>query len=303
MTIPGFPVFWIGGLLFGAMFIFNGVRQWIEIRSLDGDSGRGTHAERLNQGGILTCRRCGRKNRVPSYSRKLRPVCGYCKAPLSESVFMIAKRVVLRVRPIWIATGVAVSAILLAVVAYQAATHMSIFSRLQTPHPQKSNQAQTSSRVLPVNISHPKNNSMPQINRRLANSTLIRSGALDGLGKLKINNGLSYDAAAKLIDRKNEKCVAYFYVTAGSVHTITGVPDGDYRLLFVVGEDWDNQAQLFTRPTGVSEFNKRLDFETRRRYEGDYVYQEHSVMEMTLHPVPGGNVKTHSISLEDFKKY
>jgi hypothetical protein len=90
---------------------------------------------------------------------------------------------------------------------------------------------------------------LPRINRKLSNGTIIRSSSLrlHGSGQLTIKNGLSLDAAAKLIDKQNNLCKAYFYISSESPFTLTGVPDGNYRLLFGIGEDWDSSTLFFTR--------------------------------------------------------
>jgi hypothetical protein len=143
----------------------------------------------------------------------------------------------------------------------------------------------------------------PRINRKLSNGTIIRSSSLHGRGQLTIKNGLSLDAAAKLIDKQNNLCKAYFYISSGSPFTLTGVPDGNYRLLFGIGEDWDQATEFFTRNQAFSEFNKPMDFVTFQEQRGDSIYKNYTVMEVPPHPVPGGNIRTHSISEKEFQQY
>jgi hypothetical protein len=301
MAIPGFPVFWIGGLLFGPMFMFNGVKQWLKIKQLDGSPKRHSPSEWLVPGGILICRKCGQMNRVSSHSRKLRPICGKCHTPLSESMLALVNRFTHRFAPACIGGCVILGLIVLAAVGNNSrprssAPSPSSYRPVITPQTQPS-------RVLSANLAEPQKDWHPELNRRLPNGTLIRGGNLDGSGKLEINNGLSLDAVAKLIDPQTDQCAAYFYISAGAVYTLSHIPDGDYRLLFATGEDWDASRVFFSRPKGVSEFSKRLSFETRKRYQGNYVYQEYSVMELTLHPVPQGTAKTHKVSMTEFQKY
>jgi hypothetical protein len=281
--------------------MFNGLKQWFKIKQLDGNPERHSPSERLVQGGILTCKKCGQKNRVSGHSRKLRPICGKCQTPLSESLLSLVTRLARRFAPAWIGACVILGVIALAAVANNSrsrstALSTSTYRPIVTPQPQPY-------RVLPANSAQPKGDWRPEPNRRLPNGTLIRSGYLVGSGQLEINNGLSYDAVAKLVVPQTEQCVAYFYISAGALHTLANIPDGEYRLLFATGEDWDGEKAFFSRPKGVSEFSKRLSFETRRRYEGNYVYDEYSVMTLTLHPVPQGNAKTHAVSMKEFEKY
>jgi hypothetical protein len=41
-------------------------------------------------------------------------------------------------------------------------------------------------------------------------------------------------------------------------------------------------------------------FEEKRELS---VYEKYTTIEVTLHPVPGGNIRTHSISGKEFQQY
>ena len=273
------------------------------------DAGQSTPPERLIRGGILVCRKCGTKNRVADHSRKLRPVCVHCRNPLSESMATMLGRIAFRFKPVWIGACVVVGCVMLAVLANQTPSRAPVIShappRIDTPvlPPSRFEPAPQVGGIVPVNSVQSPIDSRPKSNRRLPNGTVIRSGDLDGSGKLKIDNGLSYDAAAKLVDPQTGHCVAYFYVSSGDVYTLLGIPNGNYRLLFGIGEDWDNTKGSFLRLRGISEFSERLLFETRKKYEGGDVYQEYTVLQMTLHSVPDGNARTHTVSSAEFEKY
>jgi len=302
MSILGFPMYWIGGLLFGPMFIFNGVKQWFKIKRLDRKVEQHSSSERFVAGGILICRKCGQKNRVSNHSRKFRPICGKCRAPLSVSMVAVLTRQAQRFRPAWIGACVILAVIVLPAVANKSRPRSPVASQNAYRLPIVAPESRPS-RVLPHITVQPTEHRPPPMNRHLPNGTVIRSAALGGLGQLEINNGLSWDAVAKLIDTQTDRSIAYFYISAGAVYALPRIPDGNYRLLFAVGEDWDSAKRFFSRPKGVSEFNKKLLFKTRQRYEGDGVYQEYSVMQMTLHPVPQGNARTHKVSVTEFEKY
>ncbi len=141
------------------------------------------------------------------------------------------------------------------------------------------------------------------LNRSLPNGTMIRKGNLDGSGRLTIKNGLDRDAAAKVIDKKRDVCIAYYYIKARSNSTLNGIGDGEYRLLFVTGQDWDQTRECFTREVAFSEFNRLMLYETREQIRDERVSQQYTIIEVTLHPVPGGNVRTSTISSEFFNKY
>lgn len=301
MAIPGFPVFWIGGLLFGPIFMFNGLSQWLKIRQLDAGPDRPPPSERPVPAVVLTCRKCGQKNRVNGHSPGLRPICGNCRAPLRGSLLSVLARHASRFAPAVLGVCVFVGVIAVLVASryfFPPATVPPLdgYYPLLTPMPR-------SHLAPPSDISRPVATRVPELNRRLPNGTLIRFGNLNGSGRLKVDNGLSYDAVAKLVDPTNGLCTAYFCVSAGAAHTLTSVPDGAYRLLFAAGEDWDPLKGFFTRPGGASEFSQRLSFETRRRYEGTSEYTEYSEVQVTFHPVPQGAARTHTVSTAEFEKF
>ncbi len=144
----------------------------------------------------------------------------------------------------------------------------------------------------------------PIQNRKFENGTLFRTSTLNGNGELTVINGLRTDATAKLIDRRDNTCIAHFGISATDTFKLTNLPDGDYKLLFAVGEDWDFDSKRFTCKRRASEFDKPLDFNTSTRSVGAAGYEvEYKVHEITLNPVPDGNVTTHDISESEFDKY
>jgi ribosomal protein S27E len=143
----------------------------------------------------------------------------------------------------------------------------------------------------------------PLVQRTLPNGTIIRKTFLLGDGRLTVDNGLSTDAAAKLIDIENDTCIVYFYIAAKSKFTLKGISDGEYRLLFCRGHDWDQKKGLFTRDIAFFDFNKRLRFDTKTQVQDNRVYTEYSEVEITLHPVVRGNVATQQIDDSAFTKY
>jgi hypothetical protein len=141
------------------------------------------------------------------------------------------------------------------------------------------------------------------VNRGLPNGTMIRNEILNGNGKLTIKNGLDRDAAAKVIDKRKDVCIAYFYIKAKSNSILNGIDDGEYRLLFVTGLDWDQRQECFAREVTFSEFDRTMLYETKEQIRGEEVFKEHTIIEVTLHRVAGGNVRTSRISSDNFNKY
>jgi hypothetical protein len=182
------------------------------------------------------------------------------------------------------------------------------FNRRVKPTPQKYGPSAPLPDSYTDRESAPRGTSLPQqlpprINRKLPNGTIIRSFSLYGRGQLPIKNGLSLDAAAKLIDKQNNLCKAYFYISSESPFTLTGVPDGNYQLLFGIGEDWDSSTLFFTRSQVFSEFDKPMFLTTFEEKRELSVYEKYTTIEVTLHPVPGGNIRTYSISGKEFQQY
>ncbi len=142
----------------------------------------------------------------------------------------------------------------------------------------------------------------PKPENRLANGTLIRSVELNGLGQLEVKNGLYQDAAIKLIRPENKQCVAYFYVRASCSHTLKNIPNGTYRLRYMVGRDWNELKHCFNRDVKGSEFDKSLEYTTENRRECSRNYTQYHTMAVTLHRVPEGTAKTHVISEQEFSQ-
>ena len=278
MTIPRFPVFWIGGLLFGPVFIFNGIRQWLKIRTLDGGSGRKTPTERLKQGGILTCKKCGSKNQVASHSRKLRPICGNCKAVLTESALAATKRVALRLKPVWIGLSVVAGVIVLAVLANQALTHAPAVPQTSLPHvetrPPPPPDFDQPVQALPFNGSE-STYSMAEAVAPLTISTR------QGTGHYFV----------KIVDWATEAPVMTVFVRSGQ-SVSTKVPLGSYKIKYAAGSQWYGETYLFGPETSYSMAEKRFDFEE--------IANQVSGFTVELFLQPNGNLRTKRIRPKDF---
>jgi hypothetical protein len=259
---------------------------------------------------IIICQQCGARNRVGTYASTLTPVCGKCRASLQtaietyrhedhsspESTFANPPRAHRNAK---LYVGLGIIFVVLGVGA------VVLLQEKSTP-PRSASEYKSTERYVPSNPPvrvTPQPHQAPTENRRLPNGTIIRGTGLYGQGTLTVKNGLASDAAAKLVNKRDNVCEAYFYVCANDQFTLSGINEGDYRLLFGIGEDWDQSTEFFTRNQAVSEFNKPMDFETFKEQRGNAIYTNWTVMEVTLHPVPGGNIKTHTVSAEEFQKY
>jgi hypothetical protein len=177
--------------------------------------------ERLNPGGIITCKRCGTKNRVPRFSRKLRPICGNCRLPLVESLTAKIKRTALRRKPIWIGVCILMALGGLAV----AYLHLT-----RPVHPLPDNGATT------------------YYSKRDAIASLTISSPA-GTGNYFV----------KLTAWTSGTTTMTIFVRAGQSVT-TKVPLGSYRIKYATGHQWGGETLLFGPETGYAMVDERFDF-------------------------------------------
>jgi RNase P subunit RPR2 len=278
MAIPGVPIFWIGGFLFGPVFIFNGVRQWFKIKTLDRNPRRKTSTETLKQGGILTCKKCGSKNRVTNYSRTLRPICGNCKTVLTESVLVAARRVAIRLKPIWIGIGVVVGVILLVVLARQIPTQVS--TPTQTPYRRVETQSP------PPPDFHQPLQSLPFTGSQSTYSLAETVAPLTI--STRQDTGHYF---VKIVDWATDAPVMTVFVRSGQSVDVT-VPLGSYKIKYANGCQWYGETYLFGPNTCYNMADKRFDF----KEIGDHV----TGFTVELFLQPNGNLRTKKIRRKDF---
>lgn len=234
--------------------------------------------------GIVSCPTCGSRNRIGIYSATLRPVCGKCKTPLDAAININKPRQRSTYTP----------------------RHWYLRSLMKWKPSEYLPLVVVACLVVGAFVMHMFAPSPAQY-RRLPHGTIIRCAALTGKNNLKVNNGLDKDSVAKLVNKVSNTCEAFFYIAAHSTFTLNGIPDGQYRLLFVTGLDWDDVVGFFTKNAACSEFNEPMDFVTTVGYEqrGEDTYRvyHYQSMEITLHPVPSGTARIHQVSVTDFQKY
>ncbi|HEY4498486.1 MAG TPA: hypothetical protein VJH94_00300 [Candidatus Paceibacterota bacterium] len=129
----------------------------------------------------------------------------------------------------------------------------------------------------------------------LPTGTIIkkRSAYLQGEGELKIENGTSYDAVAKLI--RDGTSVLTVYIKANSTYSMLNISDGTYWLAFAQGTDWDATAQKFNRNAHVSAFDETFEFETTDTRTAGW--------EVTLNAVAGGTASASDVDPSQFDQY
>ena len=120
-----------------------------------------------------------------------------------------------------------------------------------------------------------------------------------GPAKLTVSNGTQSNAVAKLIDSRTDKKTLSFVIGAGQEETIEGIPDGDYRCIFALGDKLYAGTDRFQSPRAFSKFDRPFSFITNKTNTGI----QYTTLSVTLTPVVGGNVTTTSISQEEFNRY
>lgn len=126
---------------------------------------------------------------------------------------------------------------------------------------------------------------------------------LNGLGELEIKNGTSLDAIAKLVNINIDKSVFTVYIKANSSYKINKIKDGNYKLFFNLGNDWNTEIKAFNINSGYEVFEDLFDFTTIEYTEGNYINTEYSIFEVTLNPIIGGQAETNNINAVEFANY
>jgi hypothetical protein len=135
-------------------------------------------------------------------------------------------------------------------------------------------------------------------NRSLPSSPVVVSQMMGG-GALTVSNGTGRDAYVKLVDPNSRTLVAAFSVKSNSSFTQEQIPDGAYRVLFVLGNGWNAQTQSFSKNKSFAKFDKLLNFTTTQMSGGI----QYRVFKITLHPVRSGKAKTSGVSQKEFDSY
>lgn len=124
-----------------------------------------------------------------------------------------------------------------------------------------------------------------------------------GLGELKIDNGTSLDAIAKLVSIKTNKSVLTVYLKAKNTYNISKISNGNYRLFFNLGNDWNDINKAFEVNSSYEVFEENFDFTISKYNEGDYVHTQYATFDVTLNPIIGGQAKTEEVNAVEFGSY
>ncbi|MFG1944347.1 hypothetical protein [Nonomuraea sp. NPDC048826] len=131
-------------------------------------------------------------------------------------------------------------------------------------------------------------------NRRLRTGQFLRKGGSGGRSSLQIHNGGTRDAVVSLMRGKSK--VYSVYVRKKGKFKINNVGDGNYRVYFTHGVDWDGKSRSFTRECSFERFQKSVRFKTT--YTATQI-RWHD-WRITLHAIAGGNARTSKVDPDDF---
>ncbi len=139
----------------------------------------------------------------------------------------------------------------------------------------------------------------------LSNGTILSKNSylLNGSGELKIDNGTSLDAIAKLVNISTNKSIITVYIKANSIYTMKDISDDNYKLFFNLGNDWDNEVKAFAINSSYEVFEENFNFTTLEYEDGDYIKTKYKTFEVTLNPVVGGQAETEEINAAEFGNY
>jgi hypothetical protein len=117
------------------------------------------------------------------------------------------------------------------------------------------------------------------------------------LGTLSIENGNREDAVVKVVEATNiGRTLRCVYIRGNSSVLLESIPEGDYRVMFTLGTDWDKEEMKFRRGARYEEFAESLSYRETREAKGI----QYASYELTLHPVLEGNARTRSIGPNRF---
>lgn len=130
--------------------------------------------------------------------------------------------------------------------------------------------------------------------RRLSNGKYINSEGRPGRAYLELKNGNSRDAVVVLV--RGKKKAIRVYVRKKSKFRIQGVRDGNYKVYYTLGTDWDSKDRSFTRSCDFEQFGKSVRFRTVRT-STQIRWTDWTI---TLNAVKGGTVRPKRIKPGEF---
>jgi hypothetical protein len=132
----------------------------------------------------------------------------------------------------------------------------------------------------------------------LPTGTRIEGCVGGGHGELKADNGTTEDAVVRLSDVATDETVCWFFVQAHSSAHMKHIPQGTFTLAFTTGLNWKESEDVFTWHPSYDQFDRVFEFNEQRDSERVH----YKTVSVTLNPVLFGNVRTKTITREEFLK-
>ncbi|MHB8071575.1 MAG: stalk domain-containing protein [Candidatus Cryosericum sp.] len=116
-----------------------------------------------------------------------------------------------------------------------------------------------------------------------------------GRGKLTIQMGTGRDAIVKLVRSDSDQASIAVYVRADSSTTVTGIPDGVYRVVYATGDGYNAQSATFILGLKAAAFDESVAYATTST--------TYSTWSITLYAAAGGNATTTPLPGDSFGGY
>ena len=154
--------------------------------------------------------------------------------------------------------------------------------------------AKTEERITPSTVPDPDDALPP--------NGAILAGEVDPSSKhqLNVSNRTGRHAVVILRSVGTSVNTLAFLVHGNQDVFIDGVPDGNYRLIYLFGEGWNQGKGRFRKSAGAWVFDSPSAFWRTTSVTGETRRTEFDVIKITLHTVPNGNATTHQIDEDEF---
>ena len=260
-------------------------------------------------GEIVFCSKCGQKNRIYLRAQKGTNRCGRCSTVLPD---VFTAETAAKFRPAvnqvgvgWMLKFCLIALLFIGLVVWAAYNeNNSRSARLAKALPTTPTETKgvvpepehTATESVPP---EPEVTASPLLHRSLPTGTTFVQQIGGGHGRLKVENGTNYDALIKIF-ASDRRIVASCYVRAGDYLLYDQVPDDRYAVLYSTGEDWDGDAQQFTRKSTYSRMDKIFEFRTTSERNSSGVQTSYTEEIITLNIEENGNLPIEEISAAQF---
>lgn len=113
---------------------------------------------------------------------------------------------------------------------------------------------------------------------------------------IQIKNGTAGNAIIKVRDSDSGAVKLSFFVRRGDVASFNGLPDGNYRIQYALGDKLGVDCRTFLNPDSAAQVPSIQIFRTERT-STQIITKAYS---LTLYPVPHGNLRPEKIDLSAF---